>query len=68
MRISDVPLVIQANKRDLPEALDLTMLKAVLDPQGKVPVYEAVAANFEGVFEPLRGVATMVLEKLAQRA
>ncbi len=68
MRISDVPLVIQANKRDLPEALDLTMLKAVLDPQGKVPIYEAVAANFEGVFEPLRGVATMVLEKLAQRA
>lgn len=68
MRLSDVPLVIQANKRDLPDAISMDMLRAVLDPQGKTQMYEAVAAKFEGVFEPLRGVATMVLEKLAQRA
>ena len=68
LRLGDVPFVIQANKRDLPDAIDMQMLQAVLDPQGKVQFFEAVAANFDGVFEPLRGVATMVLEKLAQKA
>ncbi|HNQ98706.1 MAG TPA: ADP-ribosylation factor-like protein [Trueperaceae bacterium] len=68
LRLADVPYVIQANKRDLPDAIGMDALKAVLDREGKVQFYEAVAAKFEGVFEPLRGVATMVLEKLAQKA
>ncbi|MBX3139776.1 MAG: gliding-motility protein MglA [Trueperaceae bacterium] len=68
LRLADVPYVIQANKRDVPDAIGMDALKAVLDREGKVQFYEAVAAKFEGVFEPLRGVATMVLEKLAQKA
>ncbi len=68
LRLADVPYVIQANKRDVPDAIGMDALKAVLDREGKVQFYEAVASNFEGVFEPLRGVATMVLEKLAQKA
>lgn len=68
LRLADVPYVIQANKRDVPDAIGMDALKAVLDREGKVQFYEAVASKFEGVFEPLRGVATMVLEKLAQKA
>lgn len=68
LRLGDVPYVIQANKRDLDDAVDLNMLRRVLDPTGKVEFIPAVAFNFEGVFEPLRAVATRVLEKLAQKA
>lgn len=68
LRLSEIPYVIQVNKRDLPEALPSEMIRQVLDPGGDVPAYDAVAARFEGVFEPLRGVSRMVLEKLAQKA
>ena len=63
-----MPTVIQVNKRDLPDALPMDMVNAVLNPEGRFQVFEAVASEFKGVFEPLRAVATMVLEKLAQKA
>lgn len=66
--VNDVPLVIQINKRDIPEALPVEMIRQVLDPNGNVPVFESVASEFKGVFEPLRAVSKMVLEKLAQKA
>jgi hypothetical protein len=68
LRLSEVPYVVQINKRDLEDALPVEMIRQVLDPSGRVPVYEGVAARFEGVVEPLRGVSRMVLEKLAQKA
>lgn len=68
LRIADVPTVIQINKRDLPDALPMEMLSQVLNPEGRFQVFEAVASEFKGVFEPLRAVSTMVLEKLAQKA
>lgn len=68
LRLGDVPFVIQINKRDLPDALPMDMVNAVLNPEGRFQVFEAVASEFKGVFEPLRAVATMVLEKLAQKA
>lgn len=66
--LEEIPHVIQVNKRDLPDALPTEMIQAVLDPRSEVPLFEAVAANFDGVFEPLRAVSGMVLEKLAQRS
>lgn len=68
LSLADLPYVIQVNKRDLPDALDLGMIRQVLDPERKTQLFEAVAAEFKGVFEPLRAVATLVLEKLAQKA
>ena len=68
LRIADVPTVIQVNKRDLPDALPMDMVNAVLNPEGRFQVFEAVASEFKGACEPLRAVATMVLEKLAQKA
>jgi signal recognition particle receptor subunit beta len=68
LQLSEIPHVIQINKRDLPDALPAEMIAAVLDPKGTIEVFEAVAAEFQGVFEPLRAVSKLVLEKLAERA
>jgi signal recognition particle receptor subunit beta len=67
LSVADVPLTIQVNKRDMPDALPVEMIRQVLDPTGTVPVFEAVAQEFKGVFEPLRAVSKLVLEKLAQK-
>jgi signal recognition particle receptor subunit beta len=68
LRLADVPHVIQVNKRDLPDAVPMEMLRQVLTPDNSIQMFEAVASEFKGVFEPLRAVSTMVLEKLAQKA
>ena len=46
--IRELPLVIQWNKRDLPDALPVEELEAKLNQWG-VPTYEAVAITGEGV-------------------
>lgn len=65
--LDEIPHVIQFNKRDLPDALPVDMLRQVLDPGQRVPFFESVADRSEGVFEPLRAVSKKVLEKLAQK-
>ena len=64
--LSEVPLVLQANKRDLPDALALSMLRAVLDPTERLPLFEAVAERGSGVFESLRALSKVVLKRLSQ--
>lgn len=66
LQLSEIPHVIQINKRDLPGALPVEMISTVLDPRGETQVFEAVASEFTGVFEPLRAVSKLVLQKLAQ--
>jgi mutual gliding-motility protein MglA len=66
LSLDEIPYVIQLNKRDLPNALPSEMVRQVLDPTGKVQTYDAIASQFVGVFEPLKGVSKLVLEKLAQ--
>lgn len=68
LQLGEIPYVIQVNKRDLPDALPADMIMKVLDPSGKVPFFEAIAAKYQGVTEPLRAVSQLVLEKLAQKA
>jgi mutual gliding-motility protein MglA len=68
LNLKELPYVIQINKRDLPDALPAEMIGQVVDPQGKVPKFEAVAQAFQGVKEPLRAVSQLVFEKLAQKA
>lgn len=66
LSVGELPVVIQFNKRDLPDALPVDMLQSVLDPAHTAQTYEASAVNFKGVLEPLRGVSEQVLAKLAQ--
>jgi len=61
--IREIPLVLQYNKRDLPDALSVEALNAKLNAWG-VPYFEAVAITGEGVFPTLKCLSGMVLETL----
>ncbi|MCB1196995.1 MAG: ADP-ribosylation factor-like protein [Bdellovibrionota bacterium] len=65
LNLADLPLVIQYNKRDLPNVLSVEQLRRDLNPNG-LPDFEASAAQGEGVFETLRTVAKLVLVQLKQ--
>ena len=59
-----LPLCLQFNKRDLPDALPRQVLEDQLNFRG-APSFEAVASAGEGVFETLRGISELVLRRLA---
>jgi hypothetical protein len=59
-----VPMVIQYNKRDLPNAVPLAELREALNPDGKIQDFEAAAASGQGVFETLKALARLVLQEL----
>lgn len=61
--LSNIPHVIQYNKRDLPGAVPLAEMKKVLNAAG-VPDFEAVASEGTGVFETLKAIVKMVLIEL----
>lgn len=63
LTLDDVPLVIQYNKRDLPNALSVADLNAQLNPMG-VPTHEGVAREGKGVFATLKEISRLVIEKL----
>src|SRR3954469_20561558 len=64
-----VPLVIQYNKRDLPQDLILptSELSDALNFRG-VPEFAADALHGPGVFETLRGISELVLKRLSAGA
>jgi signal recognition particle receptor subunit beta len=58
--VSKVPMVMQWNKRDLPNIVPLEDLEFQLNKR-KFPAFEAVATNGQGVFETLKMVSKSVL-------
>jgi hypothetical protein len=58
-----IPLVIQYNKRDLPNAAPVEELRKLLNPKGLMD-FEAVATRGDGVFDTLKAVAKLVLQEL----
>jgi signal recognition particle receptor subunit beta len=58
-----LPMVIQYNKRDLPDAVGVEELRAQLNP-GALPDFEAVATDGTGVFDTLKAVSKLVLKAL----
>jgi signal recognition particle receptor subunit beta len=62
----EIPMVIQYNKRDLPNALPVEILNEKLNPRG-LPFYEAVAVKGQGVEETLKGVTATVFRSLATK-
>lgn len=60
---SDFPIVMQWNKRDLPDVLPLSILEQYLNPFRR-PAFEAVAVNGHGVVESLRKVISGTLRTL----
>ena len=61
--LMDLPYVLQLNKRDLPNVIPTDELAAELQRKGE-PVFEAVAAKGDGVFDTLKAVAKQVLTEL----
>ena len=59
--IKDVPVVIQYNKRDMPDAMSVADLERELNPHG-LPHIEAIAKTGEGVFPTLKDLSARVLE------
>lgn len=62
-RLTQVPLVLQYNKRDLADALPIAVLNARLNALSR-PYVPAVAATGEGVFATLRTVCKLVISRL----
>ena len=60
---SNIPYVLQLNKRDLPNVLPVPSLTKELQRKGE-PVMEAVAFQGQGVFETLKEIARQVLVEL----
>lgn len=63
MNIAEMPLVLQWNKRDLPQALSPDELSLLLNKYNS-PCFPAVAVTGEGVFQTLKELAKIVLNKL----
>ena len=61
--LDKLPYVIQYNKRDLPGALPVELLRKHLNPTS-VQDFEACAATGDGVFETLKAVAKLILVDL----
>jgi mutual gliding-motility protein MglA len=61
--LQQIPYVLQLNKRDLPNVISVEELTNELNRKSE-PVYEAVAAKGDGVFDTLKAVAKQVLTEL----
>lgn len=58
-----VPLIIQYNKRDLPNIVPLNEMRRALNTR-HVPDFEAVASEGVGVFDTLKAIAKLVIMQL----
>ena len=61
--IADFPLVMQWNKRDLPDVLPTSVLEKYLNPN-RVPSFDSIAVSGQGVIESLRVGINSTLQRL----
>jgi signal recognition particle receptor subunit beta len=66
VRIREIPLVLQYNKRDLPNAMPIDKMNREINKLG-VPHYASVATTGIGVEEALKGITTLVLAHLVKK-
>jgi signal recognition particle receptor subunit beta len=64
--VHSIPLVIQYNKRDLPNVLPIAELNKRIN-EFNSPFFEAVALNGQGVQDTLKGITKLVMEFLTKR-
>jgi len=63
--VLNLPMVIQYNKRDLPNITPLDRLETVLNPR-KLSSFEAVATQGIGVFDTLKACSKLVIRTLSR--
>jgi signal recognition particle receptor subunit beta len=61
--LNDFPMVVQYNKRDLPDIMSIEELNAALNPRD-IPFYEAVAMTGEGVLKTFTAISKLVLQDM----
>ena len=66
LTLESLPLVLQYNKRDLPNSVTLDELNTKLNPQG-FPYFEAVANQGIGVLDTLKALSKLVLGNVGKR-
>jgi hypothetical protein len=66
IRLREMPLVLQYNKRDLPNAMSVEELNQEVNKQG-VPSFQSVATTGLGVEETLKGITQLVLTHLVKK-
>ncbi len=66
VRIREMPIVMQYNKRDLPNALPVAQLDAALNKL-HLPSFESVATTGIGVENTLKGITQLVLAHLIRK-
>ena len=64
--LSDVPRVLQFNKRDLPDISSIEEMDALYN-QHHVPVFGTVAVSGDGLFDALRAISQMVVNSLLRK-
>ena len=67
LNLDELPLVIQLNKRDLPNIADVETMLNALDPERRFESVEAVAYTGAGVFETLKLISKLTLRTLRRR-
>lgn len=58
-----LPLIVQFNKKDLPNAMPSILLKNILNVNGH-PTFDAVATEGEGVFNTLKAIINGVVSRV----
>lgn len=61
--LKTIPIVIQYNKRDLPDVTSTAEMEQMINPYG-YPSFEAVAPTGEGVLDTLTKITKMVLQHI----
>jgi signal recognition particle receptor subunit beta len=61
-----MPIVLQYNKRDLPDVCSIEEMEQALNPHGW-PSFGASAVSGQGVFETLKGISKLTLLSLKKR-
>ena len=67
LELTDLPIVLQYNKRDLSNVLSIEELNSDLNGEGSFPFFEASAVNGEGVITTLKEITKLTLKKLRTR-
>jgi len=62
----EIPIVLQYNKRDLPNALPIEILNERMNPHN-APFYEAIAVKGVGVEDTLKAVTKLVFKSLSAK-
>lgn len=66
--LENLPIVLQYNKRDLPNIMSMKELNLALNKELQAPVFPAVAITGEGVFPTLKSIAGLVLKNVENMA